>query len=160
MTLQSTEIKNEKSKISSKAKIGLERTGKAHWEGNLKEGKGTVSSQTGLIKDANYGFRARFEDGQKGTNPEELLATAHAGCFTMQVSAILTKKGFDSLSLDTVATVLLVGTDISKIHLSIVGSIKDITEEEFSKVVKEAEKTCILSKALCVPISSESKLMK
>lgn len=156
MDNKKSKIKNEKTESSSVEKtLGLKRTGKAHWEGNLKDGKGTVSSQTGAIDEVNYSYKARFEEGKKGTNPEELLATAHAGCFTMAVSDILTKKGFYSISLDTVATVFLVNSSITKIHLSITGSIKDITINEFSKIVKEAEKNCIISRTLSVPISSE-----
>lgn len=159
MTNEITAIKDDKLESSiSKNDMGSKRTGKAHWQGNLKDGKGTVSSQTGLIEEANYSYKARFEDGQIGTNPEELLATAHAGCFTMQVAGVLTKKGFNPTSLDTVATVFLADSNITKIHLSIVGTVENISTDEFSNAVKEAEETCIISRALRVPISSESFL--
>ena len=71
----------------------MKRTAKAHWQGNLKEGKGTLSTQSGVLDKTNYSFKTRFEEGEKGTNPEELLAAAHAGCYTMSVVSILTKKG-------------------------------------------------------------------
>ncbi|MDP4189034.1 MAG: OsmC family peroxiredoxin, partial [Bacteroidota bacterium] len=71
----------------------MKRTAKAHWSGNLKEGKGTLTTQSGIINNANYSFKTRFEEGDQGTNPEELLAAAHAGCFTMAVASILTQKG-------------------------------------------------------------------
>jgi osmotically inducible protein OsmC len=132
------------------------RTAKAHWQGNLKEGKGTVTTQSGILDKTNYSFRTRFEDGEKGTNPEELIGAAHAGCFTMAVSGALTQKGLNPTSLDTEAKVTLEGLDITGIHLSITGSVKGITAEEFTAITKDAEKTCIISKALSVKITSEA----
>jgi lipoyl-dependent peroxiredoxin len=79
----------------------MKRKAKAHWSGNLKEGQGTLSSQSGVLDKTKYNFKGRFEEGKKGTNPEELLAAAHAGCFTMAVALILTQKGFNPDSLDT-----------------------------------------------------------
>ena len=70
------------------------RTATAHWQGNLKDGKGNISTQSGILDKTNYSFKTRFEEGEKGTNPEELLAAAHAGCFTMSVASMLDKKGF------------------------------------------------------------------
>jgi lipoyl-dependent peroxiredoxin len=70
------------------------RTANAHWKGNLKEGKGTLSTQSGILENTNYSYKTRFEEGTKGTNPEELLAAAHAGCFTMAVSLLLNEKGY------------------------------------------------------------------
>src|ERR1035437_8274945 len=132
------------------------RTAKAHWQGNLKEGNGTLSTQSGIVDKTNYSFKTRFEEGENGTNPEELLAAAHAGCFTMQVSAILTKKGFNPTSLDTEATVTMEDLTITGIHLSITGSAPGANAEEFEVVVKDAEKNCVVSKALGIPISSEA----
>ena len=71
----------------------MKRTATARWEGNLKEGKGALTTQSGILDKTNYGFKTRFEEGEKGTNPEELLAASHAGCFTMSVASILDKKG-------------------------------------------------------------------
>lgn len=79
----------------------MKRTAKAHWSGNLKEGKGTLTTQSGILKSTKYSFKARFEEDEKVTNPEELLAAAHAGCFTMAVAANLTQKGLNPKSLDT-----------------------------------------------------------
>jgi osmotically inducible protein OsmC len=137
----------------------MKRTAKAHWSGNLKEGKGTLTTQSGVMDNTNYTFKTRFEEGVKGTNPEELLAAAHAGCFTMWVSSILTQKGLNPISLDTEATVTLEGSNITGIHLSITGSVSGINAEEFRAITKDAEKNCILSKALSVPVSSEAHFL-
>lgn len=136
----------------------MKRTATAHWQGNLKEGKGTLSTQSRILDKTNYSFKTRFEEGEKGTNPEELLAAAHAGCFTMSVASILDKKGFKPGSLDTIATLTLEGLEITAIHLSITGSVKGINADEFATVVKEAEQNCIVSKALKVAITSEAHL--
>lgn len=131
------------------------RTAKAHWEGTLKDGKGNLSVQSGLLENANYSFKTRFEEGESGTNPEELLAAAHAGCFTMQVSALLTKKGFAPSSLDTEASLTMEGLEIKGIHLKITGLVPGITPVEFAAVTKDAEQNCLISKALAIPITSE-----
>ncbi|MDI9311043.1 MAG: OsmC family peroxiredoxin [Limnohabitans sp.] len=131
------------------------RTAKAHWEGNLKQGKGTLSSQSGILKNTNYSYKTRFEEGKKGTNPEELLATAHAGCFTMAVASMLSTQGYVPNKLDTEAIVTIEGLNIIGIHLIISGAVSDITAEEFSTITKEAEQNCVISKALKIPITSE-----
>jgi osmotically inducible protein OsmC len=131
------------------------RTAKAHWEGNLKEGKGTLSTQSGVLENTNYSFKTRFEEGEKGTNPEELLAAAHAGCFTMAVSSMLNAKGITANKLDTEATLTMEGLNITGIHLNITGSIPGINAEEFATITKDAEKNCLISKALSIPITSE-----
>ncbi len=133
----------EKENISNpttEKKAGQERTASANWAGNFKEGKGSISTQSGTLKKVNYSFKTRFENGEKGTNPEELLAAAHAGCFTMSVAAILSKKGFNPTSLDTKAGVMMEGLKITTVHLSITGSVPNISADDFSEVVKEAEK--------------------
>jgi len=134
----------------------MKRTAKAHWTGNLKEGNGTLTTESGILNKTNYSFKTRFEEGEKGTNPEEMLAAAHAGCFTMQVSANLTKKGFNPTSLDTEATVTMEDLTITGIHLNITGSIDDANAGEFEAAVKDAGKNCVISRALGVPISSEA----
>lgn len=136
----------------------MKRTAQAHWSGNLKEGKGSLTTPSGILSSTNYSFKTRFE-GEKGTNPEELLAAAHAGCFTMAVSAIFTQKGISPTSLDTEAIVELQGLDIISVHLIISGSVPGITAAEFDAVTKDAEKNCIISKVLKVPITSESKFV-
>ena len=132
------------------------RTATARWEGNLKEGNVALTTQSGILDKTNYGFKTRFEEGEKGTNPEELLAASHAGCFTMSVASILDKKGLTADKLDTTATLTLEGLAITTIHLSITGSVKGMDTAAFAAIVKEAEQNCIVSKALKVAITSES----
>lgn len=132
------------------------RTAKAHWEGNLKEGKGTLSTQSGILEKTNYSFKTRFEEGEKGTNPEELLAAAHAGCFTMAVASMLGVKGITADNLDTEATLTMEGLSITAIHLNIKGSVPGINAEDFATITKDAEKNCLVSKVLNIPITSES----
>lgn len=133
----------------------MKRSAKAHWEGTLKDGKGNLSVDSGLLENANYSFKTRFEEGETGTNPEELLAAAHAGCFTMQVAAMLTKKGITPTTLDTEATITMEGLMIKGVHLKLVGLVPGITAVEFAAVTKEAEQNCMVSKALAIPITSE-----
>ncbi len=137
----------------------MKRTANAHWEGTLKEGKGNVSTQSGVLNQQNYSYKTRFEEGVQGTNPEELLAAAHAGCFTMAVGAQLTQRSFNPTSLDTQATLTMQGLDITGIHLSIQGSVPGLDAAEFEEIVKGAEQNCIISKALKVPITSEANLI-
>ncbi|MFM7428767.1 MAG: OsmC family protein [Flammeovirgaceae bacterium] len=136
----------------------MKRTASAHWEGDLKTGKGNVSTQSTVLNNTQFSFKTRFEDGI-GTNPEELLAAAHAGCFTMAVGAALTQAGTPATSLDTMATLNLEGLDITGIHLSIKGKVPGITAAQFEEVTKGAEKNCIISKALKVAISSDAELL-
>jgi osmotically inducible protein OsmC len=136
----------------------MKRTASAQWEGDLKTGKGKISSQSTVLNNTQYSFKTRFEDGI-GTNPEELLAAAHAGCFTMAVSATLGQKGIVPSSLDTVAILTLEGLDVTGIHLSIKGRVPGITAEQFEEVTKGAEKNCIISKTLKVAISSDATLL-
>jgi osmotically inducible protein OsmC len=134
------------------------RTAKAHWTGTLKEGNGTLTTQSGVLDNTKYSFTTRFE-GEKGTNPEELIGAASSGCFTMWVSSLLTQKGLNPTSLDTEATVTLEGTNITGVHLSITGSVAGVTAAEFEELTKQAEKDCIISKALSVPVTSEAHLI-
>jgi lipoyl-dependent peroxiredoxin len=131
------------------------RTATAHWEGNLKEGKGTLSTQSGVLESTNYSFKTRFEEGEKGTNPEELLAAAHAGCFTMAVSSMLNAKGITANKLDTIATLTMEGLSITGMHLKITGSVPGINAEDFATITKDAEQNCLISKVLNIPITSE-----
>jgi osmotically inducible protein OsmC len=137
----------------------MKRTGSAHWEGDLKGGKGNLSTQSTILNKTQYSYNTRFADGA-GTNPEELLAAAHAGCFTMAISMMLGQAGFKATSLDTMATVNLENLAVTGIHLSIKGNVPNISDSQFSEIVKNAEKNCIISKALSVPISSDATLTK
>jgi lipoyl-dependent peroxiredoxin len=136
----------------------MKRTANAHWSGNLREGNGTLTTQSGILNNTSYSFKTRFEEGEKGTNPEELLAAAHAGCFTMAVASILTKKGIKPEALDTEATVTMEDAIITGVHLVITGSVSGINAEEFNTITKDAEKNCLISKVLSIPISSEAHL--
>lgn len=131
------------------------RTASAHWEGNLKEGTGTLTTQSGVLKDTAYSYTTRFENGGKGTNPEELLAAAHAGCFTMAVSSQLATKGITPSKLDTEATLTMNDKGIVSIHLKISGAVPGISAEEFATITKAMEQQCFISKVLNIPISSE-----
>jgi len=137
----------------------MKRTAKAHWTGTLKDGKGNLSTQSGTLEKTNYSFKTRFEEGEKGTNPEELLAAAHAGCFTMAVGAMLTQKGLTPTALDTEASVSMEGLNITGVHLNITGSVAGITADEFTAITKDAEKNCLISKVLSIPITSEAKFV-
>ncbi len=138
----------------------MKRTAKAQWKGTLKEGAGTLSTQSGILENTNYSFKTRFAEGEAGTNPEELLAAAHAGCFTMAVGAKLTEKGLVPESLHTEAVLTMESLSITGIHLMIKGSIPGIEEDEFVTISKEAEQNCLISKVLNIPISSEAQLIK
>lgn len=133
----------------------MKRTANAHWNGTLKEGKGVISSQSTTLNKTQYSFKTRFEEGV-GTNPEELLAAAHAGCFTMAVSAVLSQAGFKPGDLETQAILDLdmVGLKINGIHLELTASaIEGVSPEKFQEIAEGAKANCIISKALSVPIT-------
>ena len=132
------------------------RKATAHWEGNLKDGKGSLTTASSILKQTNYSYKTRFEDGATGTNPEELLAAAHAGCFTMAVAAMLTQKNTTPTALDTEATLTMEGLSITNIHLSIIGLVPGLCADDFTAITKDAEKNCLISKVLNIPISSEA----
>jgi osmotically inducible protein OsmC len=127
----------------------MKRTAEAHWQGDLKGGKGSLTTATHVLNNTAYSFHSRFEDGQ-GTNPEELLAAAHAGCFTMALSAQLAQAGLTATSLDTVCTISLEkkesGFEITESHLELKAKIPGATKEAFDKAVHNAETGCPVSK--------------
>jgi len=127
----------------------MQRKASARWQGTVKEGGGTISTQSGVLKDAPYGFNARFGDG-KGTNPEELLAAAHAGCFTMALSAQLAGAGLTAESLETACTISLEkladGFAITESHLDLKAHVPGATQAAFDTAVKAAETGCPVSK--------------
>jgi len=137
----------------------MKRTAKAHWEGTVKEGKGNLTTQSEVLHATNYSFKTRFTGEEKGTNPEELLAAAHAGCFTMAVSYALSGKGLTATSLDTEAIVSMDNAGITGIQLSITGIVPGIDADEFEAITKDAEKNCLISKVLNTLISSEAHLI-
>ena len=133
----------------------MKRTAKAHWNGNLKDGKGEISSQSTILNQTPYSFKTRFESGI-GTNPEELIASAHAGCFTMSVSAALERAGFIARDLNTEAIldVDFAALTITGIHLDLKASlINGVSAEAFQQIAEGAKANCIVSKALSVPVS-------
>ena len=133
----------------------MKRTATAHWNGTLKDGKGELTTQSTTLNKTQYSFKTRFESGV-GTNPEELIAAAHAGCFTMAVGAALTQQGFTPGDLDTAAVLDLdmAALSITGIHLELKASAIDgVSEDQFKAVAEEAKKNCIISKALSVPFT-------
>ena len=133
----------------------MKRTAKAHWNGTLKDGKGEISTQSTTLNNTQYSFKTRFEDGV-GTNPEELIAAAHAGCFTMAVGAALTQAGFTpgDLSTDAILDLDTAALTITGIHLELKGSaINGVSEDTFKQIAEGAKANCIVSKALSVPIT-------
>lgn len=125
------------------------RTASAHWKGDLKSGGGHVSTQTGVLRETPYSFSSRFEDGS-GTNPEELLAAAHAGCFTMALSLQLATAGFPAAALDTKCVISLDKRDdgfaITKSALTLTAKVPGISREEFEKAAMGAKAGCPVSK--------------
>jgi osmotically inducible protein OsmC len=140
----------------------IKRKGNAVWSGGLKDGKGAVSTQSGVLKDTQYGFNTRFEDGP-GTNPEELLAAAHAGCFTMALSGQLGQAGMTAQQLETSATVSLdkVGDSfaITAVHLELVATIPGASEEAFQEAARKAKEGCLVSKLFNAEITLDAKLV-
>lgn len=126
------------------------RNGSAVWKGDLKSGTGEVTVGNGVYQ-GNYSFKSRFEDGD-GTNPEELIAAAHAGCYSMQLSAMLAEGGQTPTSVETSAVCSLRNVDgkptITKIELTTVGEVPGLSEEEFQQTAKEAKEVCLITRAL------------
>jgi lipoyl-dependent peroxiredoxin len=140
----------------------MDRKASAVWSGGLKDGKGTLSTASGVLKETQYSFSARFENGA-GTNPEELLAAAHAGCFTMALSGQLGKAGLTAQKLETTATVTLAkdgeGFSISKSHLDLVAHIAGADQAKFDEAVENAETGCPVSKLFKAEITVSAKLV-
>ncbi len=129
----------------------------AVWNGSGKEGKGSLNTQSGVLNGTQYSFNTRFADGS-GTNPEELIAAAHAGCFTMKLSFVLGEAGFTPDSLETKCEITLENGAITKSHLTVNGKVPGINKDKFEEAVKDAEKNCPVSKLLNADISSEATL--
>ena len=139
----------------------MKRTANAHWRGDLKTGKGDISTASGVLSSTPYSFQTRFEDG-KGTNPEELLAAAHAGCFTMALSAQLAGAGLTADSLETECTISLEkqpdGFAITESHLDLKAKVPGASEEAFATAVHNAETGCPVSKLYKTKITVAYKL--
>ncbi len=138
------------------------RNGSAEWRGSLKEGKGTVSTESGILSNAAYSFSTRFENG-KGTNPEELIAAAHAGCFSMALSAQLGGAGITPESIRTTAAVTLEkvegGFAVTSSHLDVTAKIPGGDRAAFEKAASEAKAGCPISKLLNAKITMDAKLV-
>lgn len=133
----------------------MKRTAHAHWNGTLTEGNGTITTQSTTLNNTQYSFKTRFQDGI-GTNPEELIAAAHAGCFTMAVGAALSQAGFtpNDLTTDAVLSFDMASLSITGIHLELKATAIDgVGQEQFKAIAEGAKTNCIISKALNVPIT-------
>ncbi|TDU40060.1 osmotically inducible protein OsmC [Gelidibacter sediminis] len=128
------------------------RTAKAHWEGGGKDGKGTLTTESGVLKEAPYAFKTRFEDAV-GTNPEELIGAAHAGCFTMQLSFFIVEEGFTAESLDTQARVYFEDGSIPQIELDLKGKVPGMDKDKFNELATKSKENCPVSKLLNADIS-------
>ena len=135
------------------------RKATANWAGSGKEGKGTLTTQSNILKDSQYSFKTRFEDGI-GTNPEELIAAAHSGCFTMKLSFMLGEAGFTPTSLETEAKVTFEDGSITNIHLELSGKVEGIDENKFQEIALGAKEQCPISKLLNTTITLSAKLIK
>jgi lipoyl-dependent peroxiredoxin len=140
------------------------RTGSAVWHGTIKDGSGTLSTPSGALNDTPYSFAMRFEDenGRSGTNPEELIGAAHAGCFSMALSGQLTKAGFTPEALSTTATVTLAQQDsgfaITTVHLALEAKVPGIEEAQFQELANAAKAGCPISKLLTAEITLTATL--
>ncbi|HEX4644505.1 MAG TPA: OsmC family protein [Verrucomicrobiae bacterium] len=132
--------------------LQIERSAEAVWKGDLKSGQGVTSTETGVLKQVPYSFRTRFEDDKKGTNPEELIAAAHAACYSMALSNMLASAGHAPREIRTTARLTLAKTEtgfkISKIHLDTVGTVDGIDEDTFQATAEKAKHGCPVSQLL------------
>lgn len=133
------------------------RKASANWKGTGKDGNGTITTQSTVLDQAQYSYKTRFEDGV-GTNPEELIGAAHAGCFTMQLSFLLSEKGYEPTDLSTEAKVTFEDGSITVIHLSLKGDVSGISESEFNEIANKAKEICPISKLLNATIELTAEL--
>jgi len=144
-------------KIKNIETMNFTRKASAEWKGGGKDGKGTISTGSGVLDKAQYSFGTRFENG-KGTNPEELIGAAHAGCYTMQLSFLLGEAGYAPDNLNTEAQVTFKDGEIVKIALELVGTVPGISENEFADISKKAKEVCPVSKLLDTEITLRTTL--
>jgi osmotically inducible protein OsmC len=136
----------------------MKRNATAVWTGSLKEGAGKLTTQSTTLENTQYSFKSRFEEGV-GTNPEELVAAAHSGCFTMQLSAYISEGGFEIESIETKCDINLVEGTIIGSHLTVTAKVKEITNDAFQELVTKAEKNCPISKLFNTEISTTATLV-
>ena len=139
----------------------MKRSASAVWQGGLKDGKGTISTESGVLEGTQYSFSTRFEDG-RGTNPEELIAAAHAGCFSMALSGQLGNAGLTAESIKTSAAVTLEKTDagftVTRVHLDVTAKIPNASKEAFETAANNAKAGCPISRLLKAEITMDAKL--
>ena len=135
----------------------MKRHATAVWNGSGKEGSGTVSTKSGVLQHTQYSYKSRFEEGV-GTNPEELVAAAHAGCFAMKLSFVLGEAGFTPEKLEAKCDINFEGGVLTESHITIKGKVPGISKEKFEECVKNAIENCPISKALSMKISSHAVL--
>jgi len=136
----------------------MKRNATAVWQGTGKEGKGTLTTQSNVLNNTQYSYKSRFEEGT-GNNPEELVAAAHAGCFTMKLSFNVDGAGFKAENLETKCVITLENGAITSSHLTLRAKIDGITKEKFDELVADAKKNCPISKLLNTEISVEASLV-
>lgn len=140
----------------------MKRTGSAVWQGGIKDGKGQISTQSGVLKDTQYSFATRFENGI-GTNPEELIGAAHAGCFSMALSGQLNAASLTAERIATTATVTIEkesqGFAVTKVHLDVEAKVPGGSAEQFAAAADEAKRNCPISKLLKAEITMDAKLV-
>jgi osmotically inducible protein OsmC len=135
----------------------MKRTATAVWNGSGKDGSGKLSTQSTVLQQVQYSYKSRFEEGT-GTNPEELIAAAHSGCYCMKLSFILGAAGFVPESIETTAAIDFENGVVAGSHLSVKAKVPGISEEKFKECADEAKATCPVSKALSIPISMDASL--
>jgi osmotically inducible protein OsmC len=136
----------------------MSRNATAVWHGTGKDGDGTLTTQSGVLKDAKYSAKSRFEDAP-GTNPEELIAAAHAGCFTMKLAFVLSAAGLTPGQLETKCDITLADGTITKSHLTLKATVPGIDKQKFEECVQDAKSNCPVSKVLKTDISIEATLV-
>ncbi len=136
----------------------MKRKASAEWNGGLKDGKGTISTDSGVLANTQYSFSTRFEEGV-GTNPEELIAAAHAGCFTMKLSFVLTEAGFTPEELTTECIITFEDGSVKESHLVLKAKVPGIDKAKFDASVKDAEVNCPISQLLKTNITVEASLL-
>jgi lipoyl-dependent peroxiredoxin len=136
----------------------MKRSATAAWHGSGKEGSGTLNTHSGVLKDVSYNYKKRFED-EPGTNPEELVAAAHAGCFAMKLSFVLGSKGFTPDRIDTKCSVTLENGSITQSHLEVKANVPGISAEQFKDAAEEAKNNCPISKSINAAITIDAALL-
>ena len=136
----------------------MKRNATAVWKGTLKEGNGVLTTDSKVLDKAQYSFKTRFENGI-GTNPEELIAAAHSGCFTMQLSAYISEKEYEIESLETHCAIDFQDGKVVGSHLTVKGKVNGIANDEFQELVQKAETSCPISRLLDTKITSEATLL-